>query len=62
MSVRGTPWTKQEIRKLRQFFGRCSNIDMANKIQRTPKAIERKAAKLGLSKSKKYLRSLGRKV
>lgn len=58
----GEIWTKEEVRSLRRYFGSRSNEDVATMLNRSPKAIERKAAKLGLTKSKKYLRSLGRKV
>lgn len=59
-SKQGDVWTKEEVRALRQLFGRQSNVDVAEVLDRTPKAVERKAAKLGLRKNKKYLRSLGR--
>jgi hypothetical protein len=53
-------WTREEIRALRKLFRDKSNQAVASVLERTPKAIERKAAKLGLAKTKKYLRSLGR--
>jgi len=56
----GMPWTKQEIKVLRRFFGSNSNASLADMLDRTPKSVERKAAKLGLKKSKKYMRSLGK--
>lgn len=56
----GTFWTKQEVRVLRRFFGSHSNASLGNMLKRSAKAIERKAAKLGLKKSKKYMKSLGR--
>jgi len=58
----GAPWTKEEVRALRTFFRNNSNTFVAVKLDRTSKSVERKASKLGLTKTKKYLRSLGRAV
>lgn len=58
----GVDWTKEEIRTLKALFRNSSNAEVAATIGRTPKAVERKAAKLGLTKTKKYLRSIGRSV
>jgi len=60
-SVRvGTEWSVGEVRTLRKLFGNNSNREVAVALDRTPKAVERKASKLGLAKTKRYLRSLGR--
>jgi len=56
----GEVWTREEIRTLRSIFRNRATTEVAQVLDRTPKAIERKASKLGLSKTKKYLRSLGR--
>jgi len=56
----GTEWTVGEVRTLRKLFGNNPNAQVAVALDRTPKAVERKASKLGLAKTKKYLRSLGR--
>ncbi len=56
----GEVWTVGEVRTLRKIFGNTSNRSVAVALDRTPKAVERKASKLGLAKTKKYLRSLGR--
>ena len=56
----GEVWTVGEVRTLRKLFGNRPNGAVAVALDRTPKAVERKASKLGLSKTKKYLSSLGR--
>lgn len=56
----GEEWTREDVRTLRNLFRNNSNTDVAAALSRTPKAVERKASKLGLTKTKKYLRSLGR--
>ncbi len=58
----GEAWTREEIRTLRSIFRGRSNVDVAVVLDRSPKAVERKASKLGLTKTKKYLRSIGRTV
>ena len=58
---RGEGWTREEVRALRKLFRTNSNQAVANVLERTPKAVERKAAKLGLFKTKKYLRALNRR-
>lgn len=58
----GQDWTKEEVKALRKLFGNNSNAEVAQELDRTPKSVERKAAKLGLRKTKKYLRSIGRPV
>ena len=61
VKYQGKNWSKEEIRTLKKMFGGNSTQMVANILERTAKAIERKAAKLGLVKTKKYLRTLGRK-
>ena len=56
----GQIWSKEEVRTLKRLFRGRSNVEVANVLQRTTKSVERKASKLGLTKTKKYLRTLGR--
>lgn len=51
-------WTKEEIRVLKRLFGTNTNAVLSDILERTPKAIERKANSMGLLKSKKHLRSI----
>ena len=53
-------WSNDDVRILKQLFRNASNSEVAAVLERSPKAVERKAAKLGLFKTKKYLKSLGR--
>ena len=53
-------WTVGEVRTLRKLFSNRSNREVAMTLDRSPKSVERKAARLGLVKTKKYLRTLGR--
>lgn len=56
----GSDWSREDVRVLRQLFRNNSNADVAARLRRTAKAVERKAARLGLVKTKKYLKTLGR--
>ena len=58
----GEFWTREDVRTLKKLFRSTSNAQVAVVLERTAKSVERKAAKLGLTKTKKYLRALGRKV
>ena len=58
----GEVWTREEIRTLRSIFRNQATVEVAQVLDRTTKAVERKASKLSLTKTKKYLRSLGRAV
>lgn len=59
-SRQGVLWSREEVRTLRSIFRNSATTEVALVLDRTPKAVERKASKLGLNKTKKYLRSLGR--
>ena len=58
----GESWTREEIRTLRSIFRNKATSDVAKVLDRTTKSVERKASKLNLTKTKKYLRSIGRTV
>jgi hypothetical protein len=58
----GDVWSREDVRTLKSLFRNSSNSEVAVVLERTSKSVERKAAKLGLTKTKKYLRTLGRTV
>lgn len=60
MRRQGQEWTREEVKTLRQIFRNSSNVEVAKVLERSPKSVERKAARLNLKKTKKYLRKLGR--
>lgn len=59
---KGRNWSREDVRSLKRVFRNNSNVEVARLLDRTPKSVERKASKIGLTKTKKYLRSLGRSV
>lgn len=55
------PWTREDTKDLRRRYGSTPNRTLAKDFGRTIEAVEHKARKLRLHKSKEYLRSLGKK-
>jgi len=60
--LRGKPWTKEEIKKLRKIFRNMTNKEVAKAMGRGVDPVRIKGNRLGLKKTKKHLRSIGRKV
>ena len=57
--IKGT-WSKSELQILKKEFPNRPCIDVAEKLGRPFYAVKRKAYRLGIYKTKKYLKSLGR--
>ena len=53
-------WTKDELKQLKQMFRSTSTKQVAEKLGRNEKSVQAKASKLGLKKTKKYLKSIGK--
>ncbi len=53
-------WSKDEVKKLRQMFRSTSTKDVAEKLGRAENCVQAKASRLGLKKTKKYLKSIGK--
>jgi hypothetical protein len=54
-------WTKKEIGTLKKLFPNNSTPTVAKKLGRTESSVMHKAMRLKLKKTKKYLKTLGRK-
>jgi len=52
-------WKKQEVKELRRLFKERSTAYRAGYLRRPLEAVKKKASRLGLKKSKKYLKSIG---
>jgi len=55
------PWSKQDIRFLRKFFPNGPTRVVANLLGRPYEAVKKQASRMGLAKSKKYLRTAFKK-
>ena len=54
-------WSKSESSLLRKLFPNNPTAEIAAKLGRKTDAVKKKASRMGLRKSKRYMRSLGRK-
>lgn len=54
------PWTPAEVKLLRQQFPTNPTSKIAAQLRRKTDAVKKKASRMRLKKSKKYLRSIGR--
>ena len=57
--VRGS-WSKDEVKLLKKLFPGRSTQKVADELGRSLKSVQMKTSKMGLKKTKKYLKSLGR--
>lgn len=53
-------WAKDEIKLLKKSFPSTATKEIAAKLRRPLDAVKKKASRMGLSKSARYMRSLGR--
>jgi hypothetical protein len=53
-------WTSAEVKLLRKLFSTTPTSKLAKQLRRKTDAVKKKASRMGLRKSKKYLRSIGR--
>ena len=53
-------WSKSEISLLKKLFQSNPTAKVAVKLGRPVEAVKKKASRMGLKKTKKYLKSLGR--
>ncbi|MFQ5953308.1 MAG: hypothetical protein ACE5JK_07935 [Candidatus Omnitrophota bacterium] len=53
-------WSKEEVQVLKKDFPRKSCAEVAERLGRPLYAVKRKAYRLGIFKTKKYLKSIGR--
>jgi hypothetical protein len=53
-------WTKDDLKVLKGAFSNHPTADVAAKLGRPTEAVKKKASRMGLSKTKKYMKTLGR--
>lgn len=53
-------WSKSEVNLLKKLFPNNPTAEIAARLERPTDAVKKKASRMRLKKSKKYLRSLGR--
>jgi hypothetical protein len=53
-------WSESEVKLLKKLFSNNPTGQVAAKLGRSTDTVKKKASRMGLRKSKRYLRSLGR--
>jgi len=53
-------WSKSEVSLLKKLFPNNPTAKVAARLGRSSDTVKKKASRMGLKKSKKYLKSLGR--
>ena len=53
-------WTKNDLKLLKRLFANNATADVSAKLGRPNEAVKKKASRMGLRKTKKYMKSLGR--
>jgi hypothetical protein len=57
---RAPQWSKKDLNLLKRLFGVTATSKVAKKVGRKLDAVKKKASRMGLKKSKVYLRRIGR--
>jgi hypothetical protein len=63
MAKKRTPrgqWSKGDISMLKKLFPATATSKIAKKMKRKTDAVKKKASRMGLKKSKAYLKRIGR--
>ncbi len=55
-------WTKDDLKLLKKLFTSNATADVAAKLKRPTEAVKKKASRMGLRKSKRYMKTLGRSL
>lgn len=53
-------WTREDVKELKKLFPNRPTAEVARKLGRPTEAVKKKASRMGLKKSRKYMKSLGR--
>ncbi len=57
--TRGT-WSKNDLKDLKRLFPDRPTAEVAAELGRPTEAVKKKASRMGLKKSRRYMKSLGR--
>ncbi len=53
-------WTRDDVKRLKKLFSSRPTADVAAVLGRPTTAVKKKASRMGLRKSGRYMKSLGR--
>jgi DNA-directed RNA polymerase specialized sigma24 family protein len=54
-------WTRDDVKQLKKLFPDRPTAEVAAELGRPTEAVKKKASRMGLKKSRKYMKSLGRR-
>jgi hypothetical protein len=57
--TKGT-WTRDDLKQLKKLFADRPTTEVAAELGRPTEAVKKKASRMGLRKSRRYMRTLGR--
>jgi hypothetical protein len=58
--VKKGAWTKADLQLVKKMFANASTAAVAKKLGRGLEPVKKKASRMNLTKSKKYMKTLGR--
>jgi len=53
-------WSRDDVKELRKLFPNRPTAEVAAELNRPTEAVKKKASRMGLKKSRRYMKSLGR--
>jgi hypothetical protein len=53
-------WTRGDVKQLKELFSDRPTAQVAAQLGRPTEAVKKKASRMGLRKSRRYMKSLGR--
>ncbi len=53
-------WSQSDVKLLKKLFGNNPTAEIAKQLGRKTDAVKKKASRMGLRKSKRYMKTLGR--
>lgn len=59
-NVRRGPWSGSDTKQLTKLFSDTPTAKIAGRLGRPTDAVKKKASRMGLRKSKRYMKTLGR--
>ena len=57
--IKGT-WTKDQVKLLKKEFPNNRTAEVAEHLNRSVDTVKKKASRMGIRKSKRYMKTLGR--
>lgn len=58
--IRKGTWTQDDLKTLKKEFKNKRTAEIADELNRPVDAVKKKASRMGLRKSRKHMKSLGR--